>query len=170
MEKRLEFKQTDSSRLKLLGITYFVLLMAFLLYATLGTHAIVNFINSLDYAVVGILSGVIFIGPLLLMLPFTAYRMVVVFDDEKIRVQSKRSKDTIIHYSSINKIYLNRKRLCELELFSVYSKPLYTFRSVNNGMAIEKIVTILTKKITFSKATTQTKRKGGTYPFITYTR
>ncbi len=170
MEKRIEFKQTDSRKLKMLALAYFVLLLAFVLYATFGTHAIVNFINSMDYTVVGLLGGVVLIAPLLLMIPFTSYHVVVIFDDEKIRVQKKKGKEVVIRYSSIDIMYLNRKQLCELELFNFHSKPLYSFRSVNNGGAIEEIVAILTKEITFRKTTTQLKRRIGTYPFITYKR
>lgn len=169
MEKRIEFRQTNNSKLKLLAIVYISLLLAFLLYATFGTHAIVNLINSLDYTVVGLLGGVLFIAPLLIMIPFTSYHIAVTFDDEKIVVQDKK-KEVIIRYSSIDKMYLNRKRLCELELLNFHSKPLYSFRAVNDGMAIEKIATILTKQIIFRKTATQVKRRIGTYPFITYKR
>ena len=170
MEKKITFKQTDNCKLKLLAIAYFALLVGFVLYATFGTYAIVNFINSLDYTVAGLLGGIVFIGPLLLMIPFTSYHITVVFDSEKLRVQKKNGRDVTIRYANIATMYLNRKRLCELELLNSYAKPLYSFRSVNNGMAIEEIVTILTKEIAFSKTTTQIKRKLGVYPFITYKR
>ena len=170
MEKRIEFKQTDNRKLMLLAVAYFIFLLAFLLYATFGTHAIVNFINSLDYTAVGLIGGALLIAPLLLLIPFTTYRITLIFDDEKIRVQKKKSKDVIIRYSSIDKMHLNRKRLNELELLDFHSKLLYSFRSVNDGMAIEKIATTLTKEIAFRKTTTQIKRKLGKYPFITYKR
>ncbi|MDR0660597.1 MAG: hypothetical protein LBG19_07325 [Prevotellaceae bacterium] len=114
MEKRIAFKQANSSRLKLIAITYFVLLLMFLLYATFGTHTIVHVVNSLYYTVVGLLGGVILIAPLLLILPFTSYRITVILDDEKIRAQPKKGKEVIIRYSSIDKMYLNRKRLLRI--------------------------------------------------------
>ena len=169
MEKRIEFKQTNSAKLKLVTVVYLLLFVAFFMYA-FSSHAIINFINSLNYTVVGLLGGIILIAPLLLMLRFTSYRVAVTFDDEKISVQAKNRKDVTIRYASIDKMCLNRKQLNELELLNFHSKPLYTFRAVNDGMAIEKIVSILCKKIIFSKTTTQVKRRIGAYPVITYKR
>ncbi len=170
MEKRIEFKQTNSAKLTLVAVTYFALLLGFFLYATLGNSRIASFISSLDYTIVGLLGGVLLLAPLLLMLPFTSYRIAVIFDDEKLRVKAKNKKDVVVKYSGIDKMYLNRKRLCELELVSFHSKPLYTFRAVNNGAAIDKIVLILAEEITFRKTTTQVKKRIGRYPFVTYKR
>lgn len=170
MEKRVEFKQTNNRRLRLLAIVYFTLLLAFFLYATMGTDAIISFINSIDYTAVGLVGGILLIAPLLIMIPFTSYHIAVTFDDEKLSVQAKNKKDIVVKYSSIDKMCLNRKRLNELELLNFHSKPLYSFRAVNDGMAIEKILAILTKEIIFRKTTTQVKRRIGTYPVITYKR
>lgn len=170
--KKVELKQTDSVRLRIFALVYFLLLLGLLVYAILdSSYGFVNFINSLGYELAAILFGVVFISPLLLLNKLTTYKLCIVFEDELLRIyRGNDKKATTVRYASIDRMFLNRKRLNELELLNFHSKLLYSFRSLNNGDAIEELVKILTQNITFSKTTQQVKKRVGRYNFITFKR
>jgi len=168
--KAIEFKQTNRFKLKLFATVYFTLLLAFTIYAIFGTIAIVDFINSFRFGkFVGILGGLLFLSPLMLLSRLTTHKLSLTFDDEKVRVQEK-SKEFFICYSDINEMNLNRHRLNELELFNRQQVLLFTFRSASNGNVLEELISFFTQKIAFQKTVKQRKVVGGYINSVSFKR
>ncbi len=164
----IKYKQVNRLRRRWFIIVYFTLLAAFAVY-TFSNDAIINFINHFHSIIIGLLAGIIFLSPLLLMTKLTSYDVTLKLNDEGIRILDN-NKEIIFNYLEISKMYLNRHRPNELELWNVKNTLLYVVWPSNNGDVIEDLISLLVKRINFYKEKKAVKTRGAHYDSITYIR
>ncbi len=165
----IKYKQTDSLKRRWFIIIYFTLLVTLAIFA-FTNDAILDFINSFQTGTfIGLLAGIIFISPLLLITKLTSHDATIELDEKQLKV-SEKGKDVIVRYTDIETMYMHRKRLNVLELMDSRRTLLYTFWPCNNGDVIEELINFLSKEISFKKAKKVVKFRGAHYDSVTFIR
>lgn len=170
--KEYNFKHiSDKSKTKglIIGLVYLIVVFLGCYFLFGGINGMADAVNNFGSAKgIGLLVGIAFLAPLIIMIQFIHPKITIEVNSESIVKKDKNANTEKISISSISKMQVNIQKINELRLFDKDEKLLLSLTPFQRADIISKIVDEILKHKAFNKDVKIEKQFGNNIEKTTY--